>query len=198
MSETNSPEKMCLCKRLLARFGIQFPAGALFPITVTRRLLWLAAAGVCLFLLGTGGFVYVSSKPRFCGTCHVLRPYYESWKTSEHGKRGTGCMQCHVAPGFVNYAKRKLLGIAEVVSYVTQTYDTNLSAEIPDAACLREGCHDKRLLEGKVSYRQSSRDTGRPKSTTCLTIFEIRWMLCCIRPNRSTVSASDVDDDFIT
>jgi hypothetical protein len=39
-----------------------------------------------------------------------------------------------------------------VVQYVTKTYGTKPWAEIEDAACLRSGCHETRLLAGTVPF----------------------------------------------
>ena len=37
--------------------------------------------------------------------------------------------------------------MSQVVKYVTRTYSSKPFAQIDDSACLREGCHSKRLVE---------------------------------------------------
>jgi len=91
----------------------------------------------------------VTSHPKFCGSCHVMRPYYESWKTSSH--YGIPCVDCHIPPGITSEFRKKYEALAMVARYFTGTYSTNPWAEVEDAACLR--CHEKRLLSGKVIFK---------------------------------------------
>jgi nitrate/TMAO reductase-like tetraheme cytochrome c subunit len=104
------------------------------------------AAGLGLVALVTA--VEVTSKPDFCGSCHVMRPYYESWKESTH--HNVACVECHIAPGVTAEIRKKWEAMSMVASYVTGTYGTNPWAEIDDAACLR--CHERRLLSGKELF----------------------------------------------
>ena len=46
----------------------------------------------------------------------------------------------------------KVLGLVQLAKYVTQTQGPRPTAEIPDASCLRSGCHETRLLSGRVDY----------------------------------------------
>ncbi len=39
---------------------------------------------VGMAIVGLLAFVQVSSTPQFCGTCHIMKPYYASWKHSAH------------------------------------------------------------------------------------------------------------------
>jgi predicted CXXCH cytochrome family protein len=89
-----------------------------------------------------------SSTPRFCGTCHIMKPYYESWKQSKHS--GIACVECHISPGITAELRKKYEALSMVVKYFTGTYGTNPWTEIDDAACLR--CHERRLLEGKEVF----------------------------------------------
>lgn len=64
------------------------------------------------------------------------------------------CVDCHYPPGFTEKLEGKIAAISQVVKYVTRTYGTKPYAEIEDASCLRSGCHDKRLLQGKVKFKR--------------------------------------------
>ena len=99
-------------------------------------------------ILATLLMVEVTSQPQFCGSCHVMAPYYESWKTSSH--QGVACVECHIPPGIYSEAEKKVEGLSMMVSYFTGTYGTNPWAEIDDAACLE--CHQRRLLAGKEVF----------------------------------------------
>ena len=118
-----------------------------------RRLSRIVRIGIPVVILvvilgavGTVGFVQVSSQPGFCKSCHIMQPYYDSWRTSSH--RDIACIQCHIAPGIRAEAMTKIQAANMVVKYFTGAYGTRPWAEIDDAACLRSGCHSERLIEG--------------------------------------------------
>jgi len=92
----------------------------------------------------------ISSQPRFCGSCHVMAPYYESWQRSTHNE--VACVECHIPPGVASTLRKKYEALAMVASYFTGRYSTNPWAEIDDQSCLRSGCHAKRLLLGRELY----------------------------------------------
>lgn len=116
-----------------------------------RRLFFsvlFAVGGVLLTLLVTAE---ITSQPRFCGSHHYIRPYYESWQTSTH--REVGCPECHFPPGFKGYVTRKYKALAEVAIYLTGTYQGEPHAEVDDEGCLRPGCHLDRLVPGAQPYK---------------------------------------------
>ncbi|MFB6285989.1 MAG: cytochrome c3 family protein [Candidatus Bipolaricaulia bacterium] len=114
------------------------------------RLLWIAIVLLPLGVAAAFVGIEVSSQPGFCGTCHVMAPYYESWKTSSHDD--VKCVECHIPPGITNELRKKFEASSMVVSYFTGTYGTKPWAEVPDASCLRPGCHEQRLLSGREVY----------------------------------------------
>ncbi|OGF53356.1 MAG: hypothetical protein A2Z21_07925 [Candidatus Fraserbacteria bacterium RBG_16_55_9] len=111
------------------------------------RLLWLALIALPLGVAALFTGVEISSQPAFCGTCHFMKPYYESWETSTH--REVACVECHIPPGIAAEFRKKYEALSMVVSYFTGTYGTNPWAEVPDESCLRPGCHEQRLLVGR-------------------------------------------------
>ena len=117
------------------------------------RTNWQLAGFAALVLAGFGLLavllmVQASSQPRFCGSCHVMAPYYASWQTSSH--KEVACVECHIPPGLYSEIEKKKEAMSMVVSYFTGTYGTNPWAEIDDAACLQ--CHQRRLLAGKEVF----------------------------------------------
>ena len=46
----------------------------------------------------------------------------------------------------------KTLGLLQLAKYVTSTEGPRPAAEVPDASCLRSGCHETPLLAGKVDF----------------------------------------------
>ncbi len=111
---------------------------------------------VGLGLVLTYGAMEVSSTPAFCGTCHVMEPYYESWKTSSHAD--IACVDCHIPPGVTAELRKKYEALSMVARYFTATYGTNPWAEIDDAACLE--CHERRLLAGRELFGDVLFDHG--------------------------------------
>jgi len=124
-------------RRRLSRIG-----RILIPVTILI---------VILASLGTVTFVEVSSQPWFCGSCHIMKPYYQSWTTSTH--RNVPCIKCHIAPGIKAEAMTKVQAANMVVKDFTGAVNTRPWAEIEDAACLRSGCHSDRLIEGRVDFK---------------------------------------------
>jgi len=103
--------------------------------------------GVILTFIG----VEYSAKPEFCITCHYMRPYYDGWKTSTHNM--VSCVDCHYPPGIESELRGKFEALVSVAKYVTGTYGKSRPwVEISDQSCLRSDCHDRRLLQGKVSF----------------------------------------------
>ena len=117
-----------------------------------KALLWTALAAVLFFVIAAAAFVRVSESPRFCLSCHIMEPYYKSWAESSH--RDVNCLECHYPPTVSGRVESKFRAISQVVQYFTGSYGTRLWAEIDDAACLREGCHEKRLLEGRAEFKE--------------------------------------------
>jgi nitrate/TMAO reductase-like tetraheme cytochrome c subunit len=118
---------------------------------IARILIPVTILAIILFTVGTVTFVEVSSQPWFCGSCHIMQPYYKSWTTSTH--RNVPCIKCHIAPGVKAEAMQKFQAANMVVKYFTGAATTRPWAEIQDASCLRSGCHTDRLIEGKVDFK---------------------------------------------
>ncbi len=122
-------------------------AGALRSVPL--RMWGLTAgltAGLGLIFMATA--MEVSSRPAFCGSCHIMKPYYESWKHSSH--KNIACVECHIPPGVTAELRKKYEALSMVARYFTGTYGTNPWTEIDDASCLR--CHERRLLSGKELF----------------------------------------------
>jgi nitrate/TMAO reductase-like tetraheme cytochrome c subunit len=121
---------------------------------VTR---WLkrSVVAVAVFIPASVAFTFVafefSSQPRFCGSCHIMTPYYQSWLTSSHNK--VACVECHIPPGITSEFRKKYEALSMVARYFTGTYSTNPWTEVDDQSCLRTGCHVKRVLLGRELYQ---------------------------------------------
>ena len=119
-----------------------------------RRLALRAAALLGAMLLFTAlltaGAGWYTSRPEFCSSCHIMEPYYVSWQESTH--KDVSCIECHFAPGLAEKVRGKMLGLVQLAKYVTRSEGPRPAAEIPDASCLRSGCHETRTLAGHVDF----------------------------------------------
>lgn len=139
------------------------------------RLLWLALIALPLGVAALVVGVELSSQPAFCGSCHVMKPYYISWETSSHND--VACVECHIPPGIGSEIRKKYEALAMVASYFTGTYGTNPWAEVPDESCLRPGCHEQRLLIGRELFQNVLFD-HRPHLTELRREKKLRCTSC--------------------
>jgi nitrate/TMAO reductase-like tetraheme cytochrome c subunit len=117
---------------------------------------YIVALVIGIGLILSYGAMEASSTPAFCGTCHVMKPYFESWEVSDHSE--IACVDCHIPPGITAELRKKYEAAAMVARYFTGTYGMNPWTEVEDAACLE--CHERRLLKGKVLFGSVLFDHG--------------------------------------
>lgn len=121
-----------------------------------RRFFMLNGLAVLCFLVvaavGLAGTEYYCSRASFCGTCHIMGPYYDSWAKDIHGaKLGALCIDCHYAPGERFTIKAKFKGLSQVASYFSGRYGTSRPrAHVSDDSCLRSGCHNDQAYLNKM------------------------------------------------
>jgi len=166
-----------------------------------RKLLLLVGAAVIVTVVALTLFVKATSQPGFCVTCHYMRPYFDSWRTSTH--HDVECTKCHIPPGLEGTVKHKFMAVSMVVNYATGLYKRSKPwAEIDDASCLRGGCHETRLLASVEDF-QGVRFDHRPhlieprrdrelRCTSChaqivqgehITVTEGTCFLCHFKPD---------------
>lgn len=125
-----------------------------------RRLI----IALVIFIVFSGIMIVLAehhtSKPEFCGSCHIMEPYYESWHADLHGgKLEVACIECHYAPGERATVKAKLRGLSQVASYVSGRYGASRPrAHVENLSCLTSKCHgdmkfmDKEIRLGTVTF----------------------------------------------
>src|SRR4030067_2930945 len=116
-----------------------------------------AIYGLLFFLvivLFLGGFKY-SESPSFCGLCHNMKEYVESWKISSHNK--VSCLSCHRKPGILNHLKGKGEDLHLALTYIIIGRGIKkLHYEIDDGNCLQNGCHKRDDLKGDMIFKNVS------------------------------------------
>ena len=118
-----------------------------------KQLILLSAIFIILIVTTLVVMVKVTSQPGFCVTCHYMEPYFASWEESAH--KEVHCTECHFPPGLKGTVRGKFTAIAMVADYFTGVYRKSKPwAEISDQSCLRGGCHETKLLESQVSFKE--------------------------------------------
>lgn len=105
-----------------------------------RQKILLMLVGSAILLAGTAGVILLkaSDNPAFCGTCHIMRPYFESWSDSQllaakHSAADVECHDCHEATIATQ--------MEEGFKYVTGSYEVPLEKRVfTKEFCLE--CHD--------------------------------------------------------
>lgn len=127
-------------RRRLKKVGLLLGAGLLLLILVGLPL------GI--------GAEYYTSQPQFCGSCHIMDPYYESWSDDVHAGSGhAACVDCHYAPGEQHTFMAKFRGLSQLASYFSGRAGAGRpKAHVNDASCLTSACHgDRKFMTAELS-----------------------------------------------
>lgn len=99
-----------------------------------------------IFAIGYTPWRYTSS-PEACAQCHSMKPYYDSYKKSWHGKNETPCDNCHVRPGMFAYYTYRIGFYREIYAEIFNKDLAPWGATTPgEAACTRGNCHSLNRL----------------------------------------------------
>lgn len=112
---------------------------------LTRGLILTVLIIIGVILLLNLFFYTTAFFPKTCTLCHIMKPYYDNWKTSTHNK--VNCIECHsFKPTFIATA---------ILKYATGTYNPRPHAVVENSACVKLGCHNERLSNGKTTFKGS-------------------------------------------
>lgn len=141
------------------------------------KVLVVLTGVIAVFIIVLFASLEYTSKPDFCSTCHFMQPYVDGWKTSTHSD--VTCTDCHFPPGLKSKLKGKLTAASMVVNYFTGVYKKSKPwAEITDESCLSSGCHEQRLLEGKVEFKEGIIFDHEPHVTKLRREKKLRCTSC--------------------
>lgn len=124
-------------RQLLRDFGNLF-------LNNKKTLVILLVVVLVVLVIANLIFYQVARHSSICLKCHYMEPYYKQWKTSTHNK--VECIMCHP------YSLPAMTGAA--LRYLSGSYNSRPRVEVSDQSCLQSGCHEKRLLEGKVLFKR--------------------------------------------
>ncbi len=151
---------------------------------------------VITFVILLGAVLKFTESSTFCGLCHQMNAYMESWKASSH--RQVACTKCHYEPGFLNHLKGKWVdGQVSLAYFISGKTPNRPHAEINDSSCLQKGCHRIEDLREDMIYKNVAFSHGKHlgelrrgmklRCTTChaqlvqgahLTVHEINCFIC--------------------
>ena len=158
----------------------------------TRKALIIAGVGLLAFVLVAVASMEYTSRSEFCNTCHYMEPFYRAWETSTHSD--VECVTCHYPPGIASKLEGKVKGLEQLFKYATQSYRRSKPwAEIPDESCLRSGCHEKRLLKGRVEFKKEISFDHTPHITQLRRGKKLRCTSChsqIVQGEHMTVTSS--------
>jgi nitrate/TMAO reductase-like tetraheme cytochrome c subunit len=100
---------------------------------------WLIFCAIAFPIFSVAS-VELTSQSWFCNSCHIMNPYYDSWRRGPH--KDVECVKCHISPGVNNFVAAKLNGLGQVVDDVLYRTSPKPSASVSELACTRSGCHD--------------------------------------------------------
>lgn len=132
-----------------------------------RTALWLmiclgGVAGLGLYTLHYAeGLSYLSSDPRVCVNCHIMRPQFDSWQKSGHHHVAT-CVECHLPHSFVaKYIAKAENGYYHAKGFTFQNFHEPIQIKEKNARILQANCVlcHKDIVEGlRPEGRHSRRD----------------------------------------
>ena len=126
-------------------------------------------SGILIVLvLSAIGVTWGTSLPKFCATCHIMKPEFATWQASDHSQ--VDCTTCHVDPGLISALKHKVVATKELYLYVTKKYQLpiQMTEEIPDSRCLQ--CHSlKRKVSPSYPDLNIPHQRHHNKGITCVT-----------------------------
>ncbi len=109
------------------------------------------------------GFSYVSTDPRVCANCHIMRPQFDSWQKSSHHKAAR-CVDCHLPSGFIGkYIAKADNGQRHSRGFTFQNFHepimiTEKNGNILQENCIR--CHEPMVqnlaMVGKIDTKTVS------------------------------------------
>ena len=99
---------------------------------------------------------YYTAQPQFCGSCHIMKNYYESWKKDKHSETNITCVDCHYPPGEKHALKSKFKGLGQLFTYLgTGKNVVRTPAKVSDLSCTTSACHpSEKFMDKKVQFTE--------------------------------------------
>jgi hypothetical protein len=99
-----------------------------------------------------GAAIPLTNHPKFCASCHTIRPSYDSWVQSTH--KEVECVTCHVRPGVEGWLHDKAWNGTKDLAislFGSPTSWHDLQADVASSVCL--SCHRNILRVSEIAVR---------------------------------------------
>ncbi len=139
-------------------FNLTFSLAQTIAATQVRTFYVFIPAFFLLLYFAFDYTMIVTKNSQFCSSCHIMKPQFDSWQRDIHYEKGVSCVDCHYPPGLANFLKGRMDGILMVAKNTFGFYGTRHYANLNDAGCLKEGCHQREKLYKKIlckGYKKS-------------------------------------------
>lgn len=127
-----------------------------------------ASLGLALGIAGVGfnyaeGLSYLSSEPRACVNCHIMRSQYDSWQKASHHTAAT-CVECHLPHDFVaKYLAKARNGWNHSSAFTLQNFPEPILITPPNAEILQDNC----VRCHGVLLHDAMAASGPPRCVSC-------------------------------
>lgn len=118
----------------------------------------IVAALIIIAVVFVIPYVYTAN-PIACGSCHKMKPYYESWRSSAHRAATGSCIDCHAPQDPVGLFLYRVMFYREIAAQLAGADLKPWGTTIPGtASCHRSACHSLNRLtstsgELKINHR---------------------------------------------
>ncbi len=124
-------------------------------------LLFIVNCGTYIHNSGTSGSlkglgITSIDQPEFCASCHMMKKYYNSWKTSKHGEEGITCTVCHYAPKIENGVTTDISKFGDIFTYLSaEGRNVRMPTKVSDGSCMTSDCHPKdKFLNKEIKFTE--------------------------------------------
>lgn len=113
-----------------------------------------------IFIIVVAGIIgaeYYTSRPQFCGSCHIMKKHYNQYTNDKHAAKNVVCVDCHYAPGEKLTPHAKFKGLGQLFSYLaTKDEIVQKKAKVPDFSCTASNCHpqNEEFLNKKIKFTE--------------------------------------------
>ena len=110
------------------------------------------------------GLAYLSSDPKVCANCHIMRANYDSWQKSSHHHVAV-CNDCHLPRDFIGaYVTKALNGFNHSKAYTLQNFAEPIAIKAFNAQIVQDNC----LACHRPLVQEATMARGRTEEATCV------------------------------
>lgn len=123
--------------RRVPLFGVAGVSGVVLALVVTVGV----GAGVGGYTFRyANGLSYLSSDPKACVNCHIMRSEYDGWQKASHHTVAV-CVDCHLPHEFVpKYLAKAENGFRHSKEFTAQTFEEPITIKARGKVILQENC----------------------------------------------------------